>query len=256
MATIITDDKHYKAIADTIRAISGYGFIYKPSEMLQGIDHVAVASHARGKSMGLEEGYAKGVEEGKQAEYDAFWDAFQEYGNQRSYIYAFAGSNWTDDIYNPKYPIVVNNVTGANYVFLYSKITDTKVPITITGGAVMTSAFAQMSNCHTIRKITVDETVTVATGTFVWNSALVNIEFGGTIALGSPSFQHSTKLSKASITSIINALSTASSGLSLTLSKIAVNNAFSTVSGAADGSASSEWASLIATKPNWTISLI
>ena len=54
-----------------------------------------------------------------------------------------------------------------------------------------------------------------------------------------------TKLSKASITSIINGLSADTSGNTVTLSKTAVNNAFT----------DDEWATLIATKSNWTISL-
>ena len=62
-------------------------------------------------------------------------------------------------------------------------------------------------------------------------------------------------LSKDSIISIINALSTATSDLPITLSITAVNNAFETSPGAADGSTSEEWTALIATKPNWTISL-
>lgn len=64
------------------------------------------------------------------------------------------------------------------------------------------------------------------------------------------------KLSKPSITSIINCLSTTTSGLTVTLSKTAVNNAFETSEGVADGSTSQEWLNLVATKTNWTISLV
>ena len=68
--------------------------------------------------------------------------------------------------------------------------------------------------------------------------------------------QWSTELSKESIISIINALSDTTTALTVTLSKTAVNNAFETAKGNADGSTSEEWAALIATKQNWTISLV
>ena len=74
---------------------------------------------------------------------------------------------------------------------------------------------------------------------------LRNITFSGTIGKDID-FQKSTKLTKASIESIINALSSTASGVTVTFSQIAVNNAFST----------DEWNALIATKPNWTISLV
>jgi hypothetical protein len=56
----------------------------------------------------------------------------------------------------------------------------------------------------------------------------------------------SPKLSKASIESIINALSSTTSGLTVTISKTAKEAAFT----------SAEWSALIATKSNWTISLV
>ena len=59
--------------------------------------------------------------------------------------------------------------------------------------------------------------------------------------------QWSTKLNKESITSVINRLSSGANGLTVTLSLTAVNNAFE---GGRDGT---EWQTLIATKPNWTI---
>lgn len=64
-----------------------------------------------------------------------------------------------------------------------------------------------------------------------------------------------TKLSKNSILSLIPCLSDEITGKTLTLSKTAVDTAFETSEGAADGSTSTEWLELIATKPNWTISL-
>ena len=62
-------------------------------------------------------------------------------------------------------------------------------------------------------------------------------------------------LDKANTTSIINALSDTASGQTLTLNLAAVNTAFETSSGAKDGSTSTKFAALIATKTNWTIVL-
>jgi hypothetical protein len=58
------------------------------------------------------------------------------------------------------------------------------------------------------------------------------------------------------LTNIVNALSTTTTGLFVTLRKDAVNKAFETSEGAMDGSTSDEWLALAATKANWTISLI
>lgn len=249
MAIVKTDDKHYKAIAEKIREKSPRGKTFKPSEMPQGVEDV----FTDGKALGYSEGEVAGYALGKQSERDAFWDVFQKNGNNVTYTFAFAGYNWTDDIYDPKYPIRISGARAGNYMFQYSYITDTKVPITITGNASLAYTFAYMSNCHTIRKITVDETVTVAGTTFEGLTALENIEFGGVIAQGAPHFVPSTKLSKASIISIINVLSDSTSGLELGLSLTAVNNAFKTEE--LHGALTDEWKALVATKPNWTIFL-
>lgn len=59
-----------------------------------------------------------------------------------------------------------------------------------------------------------------------------------------------------SIQKLIGCLSDTATGKTVTLNKTAVNNAFETSSGLADGSTSEEWLNLVATKTNWTISLV
>lgn len=49
---------------------------------------------------------------GKKAEYDAFWDAYQNYGKQTYYKYSFAGRGWTADTFKPKYDIKVSSATN------------------------------------------------------------------------------------------------------------------------------------------------
>jgi hypothetical protein len=183
-------------------------------------------------------------EAGKQAEYDAFWDDLQNHGNPANYYYAFAYNRFSDDAYDPKYPIVCSSGTTPCQALFYSNtlITDTKVEIIPSSNIAY--CFYKMSNCHTIRKLTVTESTTF-NNTFVGCSSLVNIEFGGTIG-NNISFADSPLLSAKSIESIINALSSTASEKTVTLSQTAVNNAFTT----------DEWNTFIATKPNWTISLM
>lgn len=65
-----------------------------------------------------------------------------------------------------------------------------------------------------------------------------------------------TELSKASIENIMGCLSAEVTGKTLTLPLAAVNTAFETSPGAADGSASAEWLALVDAHSNWTISLV
>jgi hypothetical protein len=62
------------------------------------------------------------------------------------------------------------------------------------------------------------------------------------------------KLSKASIKSIMDVLSSTTSGLTITLSGAAVDKAFETAEGANDGRESSEWITL-STAKNWYVTL-
>jgi hypothetical protein len=90
----------------------------------------------------------------------------------------------------------------------------------------------------------VDSTVTLMTAApkvsyirFAPNTIKCNLNMSGSRALTNESIQ-----------SIIDGLSSTENGKTLTLSQTAVNNAFG-------GSDTTEWLTLIATKPNWTISL-
>ena len=117
--------------------------------------------------------------------------------------------------------------------------------------------------------------------TFAACHKLKNLTIGNKITKKGFDVQHATELSKESILGkeateeqietgtnlvllkdkyyyggIFGALSDTTTALTVTLSKTAVNNAFETAKGNADGSTSEEWAALIATKQNWTISLV
>lgn len=71
--------------------------------------------HFEGYDTGKSEGKAEGIEQGKQAEYDAFWDAYQENGTRRKYEYAFSAQGWTDKTFKPKYNLILGiGYTGTN----------------------------------------------------------------------------------------------------------------------------------------------
>ena len=194
--------------------------------------------------------------------YDTFWDAFQLNGTRENYTSAFTcagrGNIWTDDNYNPKYPITIGTASSnGNLMFQNFVGTDTKVPIIYADGLTgfISSVFINSQNLKTIRELHLVEglTYTIALNNL---KALETLNVTGVIGGEGFNVQWSTLLSKVSIKSIINALSTNTTGLTVTLSKIAVNNAFETSEGAADGSTSIEWTTLIGTKQNWTISLV
>lgn len=200
-----------------------------------------------GFSVGYEYGDYAGRDTGRQEAYDAFWDSFQQNGGQVNYLYAFAGIAWRDATYNPKYRIVPTENFASAYT--YSYITDTKVPIDLSGlSNNISNAFAH-SQIKTIRELVVSEKTPMNSTTFGSASKLESLTMRGTLAQ-SIDLHWSSKLNKASIISVIGVLSDTAVGLTCSFSKTAVNNAFE------GGSTGSAWLNLIATKSNWTISLV
>ena len=234
------------------------------------------------------------VEVGKQAAYDAFWDEYQQNGTRKMYAGAFSGLGWTEKTFKPKYRITPAGTTGAENVFnTFNRVTTDRDPTnetlfdfspykdmvdfsgaTMVNGAFMNArvknVFLNLENATSATNIfnmnnggQVDGiTMRVTNKTTGMNGAFSNayllVEFRFTEdseIVATLSFQHSTKLSKDSILSIWNALST-TTGKTVTFSKTAVNSAFETSAGANDGSTSAEWLALIGTKTNWTVSLV
>lgn len=157
---------------------------------------------------------------GKKAEYDRFWDLYQQNGARSAYNYAFSwGYGWTDELYNPQYPI---SVTGknriANLFYYNNSVTDTKVEISIlqipddaSQPGEATDVFNNATALKTIRKLTVDR-LTTFTRTFNKCAALENLTIGGTIGQNGFDVSASTKLTHDSLMSIINALEAKTSG--------------------------------------------
>lgn len=223
-------------------------------------------------------------EAGKDAVLNDFWENYQDGGNRELYQYAFDYMN--DDVFKPKYGIT-SKVTNIDRLFYRYKGTkgpmifienglpfDTsgvKVSFGLIFSGVITaspkistislssigSIFCYAYELKTIQELELKEdgSQSISTDMFGYCSKLENLIITGTIGKNGFDIHWSTKLSKASILSILNALSATTTSLTVTLSATAVNNAFETSAGAADGSTSEEWTTLIATKPNWTISL-
>ena len=212
-------------------------------------------------------------EAGVKSEYDRFWDVYQENGNMTYYAYAFAGVGWTQSVFKPKYNIVPVTPTS---MFSSSRIVDIR-PQTIgvdVDFSKCTSFYYLCSN-STIKYIGVVDcsSASPASLSYIFSSAkeLVSVEkvimpemdsagfadksFENAVKLEhiciegvihrSTSLRWSPLLSKASMESMINALSDTAEGQTITFSQVAKNNAFT----------DSEWAALIGTKPNWTFSL-
>lgn len=162
--------------------------------------------------------YEAGKAAGNDNYYDTFWDIFQDYGNRGIYFECFK-IGWTDENYNPKYPIVTSDSgnTNAYDIFAYNRnITDTKVDIDISRSKSTRALFIGCSKLVTIRKIITSKNITSYASCFMNCSALENITFEGEIGCNI-SFSSSSKLSDTSIQNIIEHLADLTSGTAQTL---------------------------------------
>lgn len=222
----------------------------------------------------VSENIPKVYKSGKKSQYDEFWDAFQQNGNRTHYTYGFAGRGWTVANLIPKYkniqpttctgmffnntiPDLVEHFEKHGIKIDFSKSTSVydafsstatkRLPdLDISSAGSALTMFAYNSSLEEIASLKCGVNNSFSS-TFTGNSALKTVIFSGTIA-NNISLSDSKNLSKESITSLINTLSSSSSvsGKSVTLSLTAKNNAFT----------ADEWNALVATKSNWTINLL
>lgn len=208
MAIVKTDDKYYKSIAQMIRNILGTSTKIKPSQMAnkfldvynRGVGDGYTNGHALGFGDGFDNGYAEGLESGRSEQHARFWNSYQQNGNRRSYTAAF-GYAWTDECYDPLYPVICNG-TGGNNLFQYNtNITDTKGPITFG-----TSASYAFNWCNKLKRthIVVNKSTTF-TSTFSNCTSLEDLIVDGTI--GQNGFDVSgCPLTVESVLSVLHAL--------------------------------------------------
>ena len=232
--------------------------------------------------------YEKGIEKGKKDEYDKFWDSFQNKGKRVNYQNGFAGKGWNDTTFKPKYNIVptgnggnmfqetdltdlegilqrenkilnTSQCTTLQHMFYFSAYL-TSVPEIDTSGTTLdssslTNAFSSCKKLKTIRKLILKADGSQKfSSTFARCEELENIVVEGTIGQNGFNVSACTKLSGASIVSIIEALSTTTSGLSVTLSQTAVNNMTFPITG--NKGTYNSWTELEQSRTNWTISLV
>lgn len=233
---------------------------------------------------GFKDAVGEVYEAGKKAERSAFWGVTQNYGKRTNYDNAFGGQGWRPDNFLPEYDIrptsgymmfrafgfaddyeykdLAKHFENLDIVLDFSNCTNLQYAFQLASmarlGKIDLSKCTSTSNLFAYSYIyEIDEIVfsenTRIDNLFVDCGAFEKVKFSGVIAANGIDLRWSTKLDKASITSLINTLSTTTSGLTVTLSKVAVDEAFEEA--ADDGSTSAEWLALVATRSNWTIAL-
>lgn len=125
------------------------------------------------------EDYDAVYDAGKQAEYDALWDAYQRNGNRTDYRYAFAGLGWNGDTLKPKYsisPIYTDDMFSRN-----SNDIDLKDVLDKCGVVLDTSRATSMRNTFNITSLLKIPTISVVSATntdnlFYHSGRLVTVE--------------------------------------------------------------------------------
>lgn len=190
------------------------------------------------------EGHEVGYAEGENAEWSDFWDDFQYNGTRRNYQYAFGIYSWSDKTFKPKYDLIVvngaqmfnqnmritnlknllanagvildfSNCTNALQCFQLSKITH--IPTLDCSKLTNTRYAFASSNIVEIEKLIFTETTTYDATTFQNATAIETLIIEGVIAKNGFDVHWSTKLSKASLLSILKALNITVSSVTVTL---------------------------------------
>lgn len=237
MAKYVVEDTKLTAVADAIREKTGKADTMEVDEMPLEIRSITTVSLQENKEFiptsndvyeilpddgydGIkkvtvitnplyDDAYNGGYADGKQAEYDAFWDMYQNNGTRTDYNYAFCGggyrdrtAGWNDDLFNPKYPFM--NLVRASYMFINTQIE--KKSISLHLSELTTDLYQTFYGANLIQNIElwVHENLTY-TSTFAACYNLENLTIQGVIGQNI-SFENSNRLSHDSLMSIINAL--------------------------------------------------
>ena len=189
----------------------------------------------------IAENEQKVYDAGKEAELKKVWDVFQQNGNRTAYVSAFYGGNFTNETFYPTHNIVcAGDANKAFYNFSYGepfsltqRLKDcgvyldtsqanlisnmfawssmlTEIPTIDLRGLTSrnitraTALFNRCTNLITIEKLILEEDIIIQDW-FVNDYALENITIDGTIGQNGFDIHYSTKLSKGSLVSIINA---------------------------------------------------
>lgn len=237
------------------------------------------------KSVDFTSAFTEGYNRGKQEEYDRFWDNFQAMGTRKCYRYAFAGAAWTEETLKPKYPIkIIDDSTTkrfATHMFAYlgwwnnytaggsdidmteiCKSIDFSEAVSLTSlfdNAVAKNITINASNAVSLSRtfalgdggrlnnitLTVSNVCTNFDRTFLSCSTLTDLTITDGSQIVASIDLHWSPLTKASIESVISALSNTATGQTVSFKKTAVESAFTT----------DQWNALIAPISNWSFTL-
>ena len=179
-------------------------------------------------------------ESGKQAEYNAFWDVYQDYGNRTDYSMLFAGAGWTTETFKPKY-LIKPGSTGNHYMMfartgvevLDERVLDTSqvtafsmsfynssklrsITIDLSSLTALADTFNYDGNLETVVLKNVPETCNF-TGGFSGCSKLANFTVTGVIGGTALNLSWSSLLTDASVQNIIDHLKDRTGTTSATL---------------------------------------
>lgn len=187
--------------------------------------------------------YDNGYADGKQTEYDAFWDAYQLNGTRTIYRYAFSGAGWNEETFKPKYvirpsagstpaqnmfcyfstnqisgkylPIVdftelskmidLSKATGCTSIFDNARIKN--LTVDLSSATNLTRAFA-LGNGGDLDNITIKVTdkCTTFNATFGYTNTLKTLTFTEDSVIGANLSLSACPLTHDSIISVVNAL--------------------------------------------------
>ncbi len=222
----------------------------KLEQIAQNQQAVYDAGFSDGQAQGGGGSYDQGYTDGKQAEYDRFWDNYQDSGNRTDYQNAFCGQGWTNETFKPKYNMKVSKAymmfracriedlreeaiglsmdfsecKEFHYGFAYCGAYLKHLPtIDVSSATALTSTFS--SYAGTDLSLIVSETTGFHTSTFDGVTKLVNLAISGTIGV-SLNLKSTAVLSNASVQNIIDCLKdlTGATAQTLTLNTAVVAN--------------------------------
>lgn len=229
-------------------------------------------------------GYDKGVQTifDKTESYNTFWDTFQCWNEEKQQcereIYRYAFYKWINKYFNPKHiiqPIFAESMlrhTSIDYGAYTDKLDFSKCKnmnacfrdskdlarlktidcrnVNLNGG--MNEIFL---NCYHLWKIDMfyPSSLVEFNNSFTNCNTLAHITFGSEICVKGLDMKSCICLTKESIKNIINALSPNTNGLSITLSKIAVEREFKISNITNVSTWTEEYRALRSSKLNWSI---
>lgn len=218
------------------------------------------AGFKAGKSQGGGGDAEAAFEAGKKAQYDEFWDNFQNNGNLKNYKSVFAGRGWKQEVFYPKYDIIATNAVGTFQEFggtsfnLVQRLEECGVTLdvsnaTLVGNLFMGTPFTEVPHIDTKNATSLGSLyqnssyLTKASialkddGSQTWQNSFSSckslVDFtitSGAIGQNGFNIKDSTKLSKASILSILNAcnIDVIGKGISITLPSKCIDGATDT----------------------------